>query len=360
MSIYWLLAGAVVVTCIFVMNAWVTHSLGGKEAAFDWFFETATVATNYLLWAFIIPLIHRHIVIKPAMWQASMKTVLLHLLLGFIIAVLHRYGALSLYVLINGLYNGFYLDLFGVHSAAWLLRGIIPSWIQYVLIVAMLWGIHHYQLKRAQQLLLIKKEQELTHAHLNALKMQLHPHFFFNTLNTVAAVMQKNVEAAQALIAKLAHLMRTLVDSEQQQFITLAEELAYLQDYLDIECARFSDQLRCDVNVAPGGERLLVPNLLLQPLIENAIKHGLSQLTGYKRVAITASHDSSHLYLEVSDNGVGMMNVAYVMAHPGVGLKSVIERLEYLYGDAAALTIKSEHGQGCCINIKIPMQREVG
>ncbi len=356
----WLMLVATLISCVFVMNAWVTHNLGAGDSSFDWFFETATVATNYFLWAVIIPLVHRFIVTNPMMWQATVKVWLVHLAVSVLIAVLHRYMALGLYVLVNGLYKGFFLDLFGVHSLAWVIRGTIPSWIQYWLIIAMLWGIHYYQLKRVQEMVLIKKEQELTSAHLNALKMQLHPHFFFNTLNTIASVMQKNVESAQSLIAKLAKLMRSLVDSEHQQFITLKEEMAYIQDYLDIECARFSDQLHCVVTVESGCETALVPNLLLQPLVENAIKHGLRHLSSNKKVAIAVSADQSQLQIDVSDNGVGVANVAYVVANPGVGLKSVIERLEHLYAGAASYAITSEHNQGFAIKLLLPFQKEVG
>ena len=356
----WLWLGAGGVSLVFVMNAWIAYNLGPAEQPFDWFFEGMTLATNYFLWAAVIPALFHFVIARESMWRLSIGNILVHLVLSVLIAMLHRYTALGLYVGLTWIFQGYLLDLFGAHSLAWVFRGTIPSFIQYWLIVALLWGFRYYQLKRLQEMELIKKDQEIANAQFNALKMQLHPHFFFNTLNTISSVMDRNVEDAQNIVAKLAKLMRSLVDSDKRQFTSLAKELEYIGDYLHIEQARFGDSLSVSVDIEPEVNGAEIPNLLLQPLIENSIKHGFGQVRGEKRVRIHAEKIQERLQITIQDNGVGVASVDYVKQNPGVGLKSVISRLNHIYGQFAGLEITSKINQGFLIELSIPFKQWKG
>jgi len=357
-STLWMVTAALTISAFFIVNAWVSHYLGRQENPFDWHFESITVLTNYLLWALLTTVIYRYLVSNQSLWKFSIKNILIHLLAAILIALVHRYGSLSLYVGITWLTKGFLLDLFGQHSIAWVVRGTIPSFIQYWMLIGLLWGIRYYRLEKAKQLELIKKDQEIANAQFNALKMQLHPHFFFNTLNTISSVMEKDTEAAQTIVAKLAKLMRALVDSDKKEFTTLNNEIEYIQDYLHVEKARFGDSLSVEVSVSDEAKNARVPNLILQPLIENSIKHGFAQSTGDKNLSIYAKVEGKRLVVSVEDNGKGVANVNYTLQHPGVGLKSVIQRLKHWYPENSSFDVTSKINQGFAVCLSVPFVEE--
>jgi LytS/YehU family sensor histidine kinase len=290
------------------------------------------------------------------MWKMRFSSFIFHLILSISIAAAHQFISLSLYIGITWLTQGYLLDLFGVHSVSWIIKGTIPSFIQYWLIIALLWGYQYYQLKRIQELKLIRKDREIADAQFNALKMQLHPHFFFNTLNTISSVMDRNVEDAQNIVAKLAFLMRSLVDSDKKQFTRLEDEIQYIRDYLHLEQARFEGSLNVSFEINDDVLKSELPNLLLQPLVENSIKHGLAALTKDKLIKISACAKNNSLYLCIKDNGIGVANVDYIIQNPGIGLKSVMDRIEHLYGNKAKLSIISDTNEGFEVNIMMPLR----
>lgn len=351
----WIWLGTAIISVFFVLNAWIDFSLGSQDNPFDWYFESLTVITNYFFWAALIPVIYFLVVSREQYWSLSVKAVLVHLLAAVLIAVIHRYGALSLYVGITWAVKGYLLDLFGTHSLAWLIKGTIPSFIQYWLIIGLLWGIRFYRLEKAKEIELIKKDQEIANAQYNALKMQLHPHFFFNTLNTISSVMDRNVEEAQEIVAKLAKLMRALVDSNRKEFTSVSDELEYIADYLHVEQARFIDTLEVSIDCDESAGKQKIPNLILQPLVENSIKHGFSQKTDIKRLNVSAKVDGGKLVLQVKDNGKGTANVDYILLNPNVGLNSVMERLKHWYGERASISIESDLNNGFCVTLSISL-----
>jgi len=350
----WIIASAFLLSFIFILNAYINHSYTPNQEAFDWYFEIMLVVTNYLLWAFLFPLLYRFIVTNKFAWQLSFRTILMHILLGLLIAVFHRYASLAFYIGMTWSLKGYLLDLFGIHSANMVIRGVISSMLQYWIIIGVLWGFEYYRQKRQQELLLIKTNQELADAQLNALKMQLHPHFFFNTLNTISSVMDRSVEEAQDIVAKLARLMRALLDSEKQQVITLRQEIDYIRAYLDLEQARFSDRLLVKIEVDDAVLNAGIPNLLLQPLVENSIKHGLSSQAKQGAIEIYAEMIQKDLVIKIKDNGKGVANADYVFQNPGIGIKSVLTRLKVIYQSTATIHIESSYQAGFCVIIKIP------
>ena len=197
----------------------------------------------------------------------------------------------------------------------------------------------------------------LAEAQLQALQRQLHPHFLFNTLNTISALMHRDTEAADAMLERLSDLLRLTLDRVGTQHVPLSDELDFLQKYLEIEKTRFGERLQVNIDVAPDTLDALVPNLLLQPLVENALRHGIAPKIGGGRVDIIAEHEGEALRLEVRDNGVGMSPDKIDALH-GVGMGNTRSRLQHLYGSNHSFDVKAPAGVGLAVTIVIPFVSE--
>ncbi len=194
-------------------------------------------------------------------------------------------------------------------------------------------------------------------ARLDALQRQINPHFLFNTLNSVASLVRSQPEAARRMTVKLANILRALL-KEHDAFVPLREELKFTDDYLDIEVVRFgADKLRIEKEIDPRTLEVLVPSILLQPLIENSIKHGLEPRIHGGTVTLRSRLEGDRISIQVADDGVGMNS------HPsstlrrtgsGIGMKNVQERLEVLYGNQAHFSVDSSPGRGTLVSIEIP------
>lgn len=191
-------------------------------------------------------------------------------------------------------------------------------------------------------------------AQLAALRAQVNPHFFFNSLNSIAQLISTDPAKAEAFVERLADLFRYVLTRTQAEFVPLAEELEIAAAYLDIERARFGDNLVVQEEVDERARVLLLPGLILQPLIENAVKHGISPKIGGGKVLIRARLDAGVLTLTVQDTGVGM-RVGESAFDRGVGLRNVRDRLVKLYGPAYVPTIHSVDGEGTTVSLRIPV-----
>jgi LytS/YehU family sensor histidine kinase len=180
-------------------------------------------------------------------------------------------------------------------------------------------------------------EAQLTEARLVALRMQLNPHFLFNTLHAISTLVDRDPGGVRRMIARLSELLRHVLDEEAPQEVPLSEELAFLDDYFEIQSIRFQGRLDTAVDVPPSLSDAQVPNLILQPLVENAIRHGASQVRGVGRIAVRARRDEEALVLWVTDNGPGLP----AAPEDGLGLRNVRARLSELYGDRQSLTLEA-------------------
>jgi signal transduction histidine kinase len=193
---------------------------------------------------------------------------------------------------------------------------------------------------------------ELAQAELRALRAQIHPHFLFNTLNSIAALIVENPAAAEDTTTRLAEVFRYTLTASRREQVSLAEELAFLRDYLAIERVRFGDRLRVRESIGDGIGHVPVPSLLLQPVVENAVKYGVSERTEGGTVSLSARREGDRLVLEIADDGPGMSEAR----HPGgtgFGLSSVRERLRAA-GLGDALAIESAPGRGTRVRITLP------
>src|SRR5688572_20962268 len=199
-----------------------------------------------------------------------------------------------------------------------------------------------------------EQEKLLMAARVEALASQINPHFLFNTLTSISSLIRSQPETARMLIVKLSGLLRRLQRS-QEHFVTLREELEAIDEYLDIESIRFGPRLRIEKSIDPASLEIVVPSMLLQPLVENSIKHGLSPKVGEGRITIRSVRENGHAIIDIIDNGVGVgpAHVERVKAG-GIGLRNVNERLKVIYGANYQLQLDSVPGEGTCARIVIP------
>jgi two-component system LytT family sensor kinase len=209
------------------------------------------------------------------------------------------------------------------------------------------------------QIKLEEQERLLLHARMEALQSQINPHFLFNTLNSISSLVRLDPDTARDVIFKLATILRRLLNSSEA-FAPLREEFEFIDNYLDIEVVRFGgDKLRVVKELDPASLDVVVPSMLLQPLVENSIKHGLSPKVEGGSIFLRSHVNGSRLIIEVEDDGVGMggaqLEESSNWAGMGIGMANISERLHVLYGDTARMTIDSREGKGTCIRIRLPL-----
>ena len=208
---------------------------------------------------------------------------------------------------------------------------------------------------RVRELGAAQLETRLVEARLHTLQRQMQPHFLFNTLNTISALMHRDVEAADAMIARLSDLLRMSLHRVGMQEVALKEELDFLSKYLEIEQTRFRDRLTVVFDVHSDTLDALVPNLLLQPLVENAIKHGVGPRPTPGQITVRARRNGALLELDVQDNGVGLSAARLTDFNRGVGLSNTRSRLDHLYGSLHRFEFRQPAEGGLLVCIAIPM-----
>lgn len=198
------------------------------------------------------------------------------------------------------------------------------------------------------------QQRLLMEARLQALSSQINPHFLFNTLNSVATLIRVDPEQARAMVHKLSRILRRRLRN-QDHFSPLRDELEFIDDYLAIELIRFGDKLRVEKHIGPGASDMFVPSMLLQPLVENSIRHGLSSKVGGGTITLRARRKGSRLLLEVEDDGVGIPEAELSgILNKGIGVSNVKERLKVLYNQEYRMLIDSQPGRGTRIEIEVP------
>jgi signal transduction histidine kinase len=226
----------------------------------------------------------------------------------------------------------------------------------YSTIVGLGYALGYYREAQARAVKEAHLETQLAEARLKTLEAELQPHFLFNTLHAISTLIHTNPDSADRMISRLSDLLRLTFDRSGAARVSLQEELEFLGKYLEIEQTRFQDRLSVRYDVDPDTLDAEVPRLILQPLVENAIKHGLSPRVGHGTIEIVSRRDDASLWLEVRDNGVGLSGSARSQFRSGVGLPNTRDRLECLYGDAQALEFSEGNG-GLTVRMRMPLQR---
>jgi len=225
----------------------------------------------------------------------------------------------------------------------------------YWLVLAVVHAVDYYAKYRDREVRASQLETRLAEARLAALKRQMNPHFLFNTLNSISSLMYVDPAAADAMLARLSELLRLALDADGEQEVPLDRELTMLSRYLEIERIRFEERLRVEIDVAPDLLDARVPVLSLQPLAENAIRHGIARRPEGGTLTVRAARDNGHLRLAVEDDGPGLGESA-----DGIGLSNLRARLEHLYGKAQRLDLADRPGGGVSVEITIPFHTGEG
>jgi signal transduction histidine kinase len=245
-------------------------------------------------------------------------------------------------------------------TTAEMFRGLLigkfhTNLLTYAFVVGVAHLIHFQRQVRDRELTASQLETRLAEARLEVLKMQLHPHFLFNTLHAVSTLMHRDVEAADRVLARLSDLLRLTLDSVDAHEVPLQREVEFIERYLEIQQTRFAGRLDVRLDIAPETRDALVPNLLLQPLVENAIRHGIAPRAAGGRVEIVASRAGTELRLEVRDDGPGVPDPARL--EDGLGLANTRARLGHLYGAAHRFELHNRPEGGLSVTLVAPFRR---
>jgi len=323
-----------------------------------WHYLTSWIVGVYLwaLWTPVILWLGGRLPIERRNW---IRRTLLHLMIGVGVSlaqlavesvILSRLGVFP--TLMKGFLATFvFLTVIGFH------QGVLT----YLTVLGIQAGFRYYRQyqEREQQALRLELntselKTQLVNAQLNALKMQLQPHFLFNTLNAIMVlVRQQKGRQAEEMLARLGDLLRCVLEDVEAQEVTLRRELEYLRLYLSIEEVRFADRLRVEISADPAILDAAVPQMGLQPIVENAIRHGLGKSSAAGRIHIAAARVDDTMEIKVADDGPGLPEDA-APAGTGIGLANTRARLRQLYGDAAKLTMENGAHGGAVVTMKLP------
>lgn len=300
-------------------------------------------ATYYYPWWLLSPLMLYWVRRFPL--NRSGMNIGIHVGLSLIVGYIERAFT---FVLMIGLFDKWHLMTSEI-STVKIVGGGVDSILMYWTLTVIYSGIDYYQQFRRQKILSAEMETQLQRAKLDALRMQLHPHFLFNTLHAIASLMEEDVKAAQRMIARLSELLRHALDYGTSPTVPLRDEIDFLKKYLEIEQIRFHDRLSVRYEVAKKVINYSVPYFILQPLVENAIKHGVSKKTGTGMVTISAAQSDGSLILRICDDGPGTLDV-----RRGIGLTNTEERLRHHFGNDFKFTT-GNLASGFCAEIEIPV-----
>jgi two-component system LytT family sensor kinase len=233
--------------------------------------------------------------------------------------------------------------------SAWLTVIVYVATVLTVSIPIKIWNAARIEHRLQEQ------EKLLLAAKIEALKSQINPHFLFNTLTSVSSLIRSQPETARAVIQKLSGLLRKLLRSHEQ-FVTLRDELESIDEYLDIEVVRFGPRLGVRKEIEPDTLDIIVPSMILQPLVENSIKHGLTRKVGAGHITLRSHRDNDLLIVDVEDDGLGISEERLQSAmSSGIGLSNVHERLRVIYGSTGRVVLRGTPGKGACAHLEIPI-----
>ncbi len=320
--------------------------------------EFLLYAVRWLPWVLIAPVVirlARRFPVRGRRWAGSLSVHLAGSLVlsgaqSSICAALYRYPFKQLVGLPEGIAP--YLSDYGLTF----LNQVHNNLVTYVIILIAVWEIDHLRLYREKELAASRLESELAKARLQVLASQVHPHFLFNTLHMISAMVYEDPGKADEMISRLSDLLRATLDQSGAPTVPLKTELDALSPYIDIMKARFGDRLAVTYEIEPDALAALVPSFSLQPLVENAIKHGIMPRAEGGAITIAASRNDGRLTVGVSDDGPGLKGDAETLLRNGVGLMNIKTRIAGLYGTEGVLSLGNRPEGGARIGFDIPYE----
>lgn len=324
---------------LFSSQVWVDYAYSG--AAISWPRALVVALGQWYLWALLTPLVlalgRRLRFERPHLARALAVHVVASVVCAVVVLILQSSFARA----VTGVTRGPF-SLLQAHLA------LITYWA----ILGVTYTIEYYVTSRERAVRAAQLEAEVTAARLQALSLQLQPHFLFNTLNAIGALMRDNVEAADLMLTRLSDLLRATLDTSDAPQVPLRRELDLLAPYLEIQQARIGSRLALTIDIDRDALEILVPTLLLQPLVENAIKHGIADRSGSGRVEVIGRLRDGSLEITVSDDGPGPPPSG---SNGGHGLDNVQRRLRALHGEAGQLSLGPAPAGGARVIVRIPV-----
>ena len=320
-----------------------------SEQPVDWWFQTVELVWGMYSWVLITPPIlwagYLFRIARPNLWRNVFIHLIVSILTGLIRLIIYQFGLWALGV--SSLEN-IQIELL---KTATFIQTITGAVITYPTTIAIQYSYLYF--RESQE-----RAFRLQQAELEMLKMQLHPHFFFNTLNAISALMYRSPKEADRMIVQLGDMFRVALKKDKTKEVSLKEELEFTRAFLQIHQTLMGKRLQIEWKIEPETLDALVPNLILQPLAENAIQHGVAPLEAGGRITISAERQNGHLLLQVSDDGQGFVS-KNGNKNGGIGLSNVRARLENLYGGEQNFSINELPKGGVAAEIEIPFREHI-
>ena len=311
--------------------------------------EFILAASEWYIWAALTPLVLflcRRFRITSQNW---IPAVLLHLAAGVVISFIQLAIQVRLNFIVNPGYKMGYWRVLYFFATFKLHMNLLTYWA----IVALNHGVYYYEQSRARELAWSRMEADLANAQLQVLNMQLHPHFLFNTLHSISTLISEDPNNARRMVLQLSELLRASLNKIDLAQVPLQEELELLECYLSIEQTRFKDRLTIEKDIDPQSLDCDVPTMILQPLVENAVRHGINKHRQSDRISILARRSNGLLLLEVR-NCIGCVENGASAPARGIGLTNTRARLEQLYSNQHRFEIENREGGGVAVRLSLP------
>lgn len=359
---FWLRWGLIVATFLFIgiyRSGINLLFFIGQRRPIDW-----NIALNYelfywIIWIFLVPAL----LVFARRFRLERKRIWRHLAAHFAFALMVSFVQMKIWLIFqHALFPGAGQNPVPIPSILFSFNiplstmGILNNIYHYWIIAGIYYMLDYLIKHRDREIKASRLQAQLVQAELTAMKIQIHPHFLFNTLHTIAAKARKNDNSTVIkMLVSLGDLLRKTMDYSHQQEVPLQIEMELLDNYLEIQQERFSSRLKINKVIDPGAHDVLVPNFLLQPIVENAIIHGVDKKDSIGTITIKVRKLSDHLFIEVKDDGPGLPNDWDKDSHSGLGVSNTRKRIEQLYGSNGSLLIDNRSSGGVVVTIRIPI-----
>jgi two-component system LytT family sensor kinase len=353
-SIRWLRI-AVIWSGLGLIEASSMYAMRGQSAHYDWVKLSVMMVLTWLPWALATPFVPVLARRYPLFRVPTLRAICMHVGTVGVIGLVFATWSAFLEIVLN---PSLHAQPVGTFTDAWRSRihlGLVISFIVYAFMVTITFVTESKQRIARQQTEAARLNEQLSKAQLSALRRQMEPHFMFNTLNAIAGLIRDNRnDAAVSMVVGLSEFLRRAADDSNRPQVALVEEVEYLHRYLDIQKVRFGERLQVSVNVPAELLPVQVPNLILQPLVENAIKHGIAKRAEGGAIRVTASHSNGHLSLCVYNDGPSLP-ADWAASRPGIGLSNLSTRLQILYGNRFELNLRNPDTGGVEVLVSLPV-----
>ena len=345
------MGGAVLLGALFALQEWISSRFWNYKVHLSLLFEAWGV--QYFIWGALCWLLWWKL--RPQINNATVRTMLVVVLpLSIAVSVVEEMIWILVFPKLPlGRPPMPFWHRLAFHLDAEFVDNMVIFWSAFFLFR----GIGYYQRYREKEHAAAQLESQLVQAQMRALRMQLNPHFLFNTMNSISSLMRSDIQAADLMLEQLSRLLRITLHRGDAQFIPLSDEMEFIEMYLAMQDRRFAGRARQEMRVDPRVHDALVPTMILQPIVENAYAHGLSKLNSNGLLVVEAFPEGSKLCLRITNNGLGLHLVSPGNGSgKGVGLTNVKDRLQMHYGDDQSFSMRELEGNAVQVTITLPLQ----